>query len=179
MYITMRIIDLSLEINNNLPVFEGDPKAEIEELQTFKKDGWNMKRFHISGHDGTHVNVQIHGLAKGKNLDKYKLEDFIGEAVLFESIKDIQPDIGLIVAKRNIDKTLAQIIVDRRPKFVGLSSRYELNVDIEKFFFKNDILVYERIAHTNKLPKRFIFHGVPLKIKNGDGSPVRAYAIVN
>jgi arylformamidase len=175
----MHIIDLSIEIKNGMHVFPGDPEVEIENIQTFKKDGWNMKRLHINGHDGTHVNVQIHGLCKGKNLDQYKLEDFIGESVLFESITDIQHDIGLVVAKRNIDKTLAQIIVDRRPKFVGLSSRYELNVDIEKFFFKNDIISFEKVAHTDKLPKRFIFYGVPLKIKNGDGSPVRAYAIIN
>ena len=174
----MKIIDLSLEISNDLPVYPGDPAVNIEQIQKYEKDGWNMKRLHINGHDGTHVNMPIHGLSVGKSLEDYKLEDFIGETVLFETIEDIKPGVGLIVAKQNIDMELAQIIADKRPKFVGLASKFEMDVNVEKFFFENDILVFEKIANTKQLPKRFIFHDVPLKIKEGDGSPIRAYAII-
>lgn len=116
-------------------------------------------------------------MAKGKSLDDYKIEDFIGETILFETIEDIQPGLGLLVAKENIDMDLAKIIVEKKPKFVALAN-FEMDIVVEKFFFENDILCYERITNTKDLPKRFIFHGVPLKIKDGDGSPVRAYAII-
>jgi arylformamidase len=175
----MQIIDLSLEISNDLPVFPGDPAVDIEQLQTFTKDGWNMKRFHINGHDGTHVNVPIHGLAVGKNLDAYQVEDFIGETILFENIGGVETGLGIIVANQNIDMDLAKQIAEQRPKFVGLASQFEMDVAVEKFFFGQNLIVYERIANTARLPQRFIFHGVPLKIKEGDGSPVRAYAIIN
>jgi arylformamidase len=175
----MKIIDLSLPLYTGMPVFPGDPEVEIKLVQTFAKDSWNMRRLHISGHDGTHVNTQIHGMGKGKNLDDYKLEDFVGETILFENIEDVKAGIGIIVSKQNIDMNLAKEIAKRKPKFVGLASEFEMDVDVEKYFFKQDILVYERLANTHLLPKKFIFHGVPLKIKEGDGSPIRAYAIID
>jgi len=49
---------------------------------------------------------------------------------------------------------------------------------IEQYLLSNDIILFERLANTNKLPKKFLFYGAPLKIKDGDGSPVRAFAIL-
>jgi kynurenine formamidase len=43
---------------------------------------------------------------------------------------------------------------------------------------KEDIVLFERIANTNQLPDEFEFYGMPLNIKDGDGSPVRAFAVV-
>jgi len=137
-----------------------------------------MRRLKINGHDVTHVNAQIHGMLKGRSLNDYKIEEFIGESLLYETDEEIKEEIRLIVINKNIDMKLAEIIVEKKPKFVGLSSEYEMDLDVEKYFFKNDLLVFERIANTNLLPKRFIFHGVPLKIKDGNGSPIRAYAIL-
>ncbi|MCR2032982.1 cyclase family protein [Anaerofustis stercorihominis] len=52
------------------------------------------------------------------------------------------------------------------------------NFDAHDIFLSNDILIVENLANLDKLDinKNYIFHFVPLKIKNGDGSPVRAYA---
>ena len=73
---------------------------------------------------------------------------------------------------------LAQVIVKKRPPFIGLSSEFEIDEDVEKNLLKNDIICFERLANTENLPKSFFFHGAPLKIKEGDGSPVRAYATI-
>jgi len=35
----MRIIDLTLELSNELPVFPGDPEVDIQLTQSFEKDG--------------------------------------------------------------------------------------------------------------------------------------------
>jgi len=42
------------------------------------------------------------------------------------------------------------------------------------------IISYENLVNTEKLPgdKQFMFYGYPLKIKDGDGSPVRAVAVI-
>ena len=42
------------------------------------------------------------------------------------------------------------------------------------------IISYENLVNTEKLPsgKQFVFYGFPLKIRDGDGSPVRAVAII-
>lgn len=47
-------------------------------------------------------------------------------------------------------------------------------------FFKGQTVFVEGLVRTGELPEgRFFFSAAPLKIENGDGSPVRAYAIVD
>ena len=174
----MRIIDLSCPIYTGMSVYPGDPEVLIERVDTFERDQWNMARIHINTHDGTHVNVPIHATKDGKNLDDYPLEAFMGEAVLFSSEADIQRGIGVIFGDVNIDQALAELIVERQPKFVGLSDRFEFDIAVERFLLEAGVISFEHLANTEALPNHFIFYGAPLNLRKGDGSPVRAYAIV-
>jgi kynurenine formamidase len=173
----MKIIDLTLPIYAGMPVYPGDPEVEIEQIQTLEKDGWNMKRIHMNGHDGTHVNAAAHCKIKGKTLDDYTVNDFCGDCTMYEDVADLAPEKGVIFSKQNISMELAKIIVEKKPKFVGLSAEFEYDEEVEIFLLQNDIICFERLANTDQLPETFFFHGAPLKIREGDGSPIRAYAI--
>jgi len=170
------ILDLTLPISENMWIYPGDKKPSLALVSKFKDDGWNMRRIKMNSHDGTHINVPIHGTKNGKNLDDYEILDFMGLSVLFENEQDIQKDIGLIFNKKNINWDIAKKIVEIRPKFIGLPAKFEFDIEIEKYLLEEDIISFERLTNTEKLPKKFIFHGVPLKILKGDGSPIRAYA---
>ncbi len=172
----MTTIDLTQQIYSGMPVFPGDPEVVVEDIQEYSKDGWNMKRLHINLHDGTHVNVPIHGTSNGVNLDAYSINDFIGESVLYESVEDIKPNVGIIFSTHDLNREIAEIIVKQKPKFVGLSDKFEFDIEIEKYLLENGIISFEKLTNTDKLPKYFTFYGVPLNIKQGDGSPVRAFA---
>lgn len=175
----MKIIDLTLPIYQGMPVYPGDQEMVLEQIPIAQKGGWNMKRIHMNGHDGTHVNASIHWKKNGKTLDDYKLEDFCGKCSIYESTQDIKSNEGIVFIKQNITMEMAKIILQKRPKFVGLSSQFEFDEKVEQFFLENEIICFERLANTEKLPKNFFFHGAPLKIKNGDGSPIRAYAVID
>ena len=136
-----------------------------------------MKRIHINTHDATHVNVPIHATQNGKTLDDYSVEDFVGDAVIFETPQDIEPGIGLIFRHQNIDMELAKMIAEKKPKFIGLASTFEFDESVEKYLLAEGIISFERLANTEKLANKFKFYGVPLPIKASDGSPVRAFAI--
>lgn len=174
----MKIIDLTLPLYTGMPVYPGDPEASIELIQTIDKHGWNMRRLEINTHDGTHVNSPIHGIANGKSLDDFPLESFCGSAIIFTSEKPLAKDMGIIFRDRNIDQATAKKILQVHPRFVGLSSQFEVDVEIEKELLKADIMLFERLCNLDRLPQAFEFYGMPLKIKQGDGSPVRAFAIV-
>lgn len=177
--IFMKIIDLSQKLYHNMPVYPGDPPVIIEQVQTFSKDGWNMKRMTVNLHDGTHVNIPIHGTKDGRTLDSYFVDHFIGESIVFKNKEDIVSRYGIIFNTKNIDWDLAKIIADRKPRFVGLSEDFDFDEEIEKFLLGKGIISYERLANTKKLPKKFMFYGVPLNIKEADGSPVRAFAVID
>lgn len=174
----MKIIDLSQTLYDHMPVYPGDLDVIIEQIQTFAKDGWNMKRIHVNLHDGTHVNIPIHGTKNGCSLDSYSIDDFIGKSFLFKSKKDIKTGYGVIFSDKNIDWDLAKIIATRKPKFVSLSEKFEFDIEIEKFLLGKSIISFERLTNTQKLPREFMFYGVPLNIKEADGGPVRAFAVI-
>ncbi len=174
----MKIIDLSQPIHPEMWVYPGDSKVNISMAEVFADTGWNMRRIEINSHDGTHVNVPIHATVDGKNLDDYQIHDFLGNATLYESEKDIKPNLGLIFNKTDITWDIAKKVVEIGPKFIGMPAHFEFDIEIERYLLEQGIISFERLEHTDKLPKHFFFHGVPLKIQEGDGSPVRAYAIV-
>lgn len=174
----MKIIDLSGEIYSGMPVFPGDPEVEIKQECSIENDEWNMKRITMNSHDSTHVNVPIHSKLWGKTLDDYSLSDFIAKARTFENEEDIRNDQALIFSRIDITQEIAEKIVEIRPPFIWVPEHFEFNLDIEKYLLENDIISFERLVNTDKLPKEFLFNGVPLKIKDWDGSPVRAYAII-
>lgn len=174
----MKIVDLTLPLYTGMPVFPGDPEVSIEPIQTYELQGWNMRRLQLNSHDGTHVNVPIHGTASGKNLDDYRLDDFCGPAQIYLPDVPMSPENGIFFRDQNIDEELAAAIKKVRPRFIGLSYSFEFNVDIEKDLLEAGIISYERIANLGLLPLEFDFYGMPLHIKNGDGSPVRAFALV-
>lgn len=174
----MKIIDLTLPLYTGMPVYPGTPEASIERAFTFDKTGWNMARLQINSHDGTHVNTPIHGAQEGKNLDDYTLDSFIGPAKIFNDDIKLTHGEGVIFRDKNIDRENLSWILKERPHFIGLSSDYEIDEEIEKELLKEDVVVFERLANADELPNEFMFYGVPLKIRDGDGSPVRAFAVV-
>lgn len=162
-----------------MPVYPGDPEASIELIQTIKKNDWNMRRIEMNTHDGTHVNAQVHGIENGKNLDDYSLGQFCGPARIYSPSIPMNANEGIIFRDQNIDKEIAQKIKAVRPHFVGLSSKFDINIEIEKDLLKEDIILFEGLANLGQLPETFNFYGMPLKIKNGDGSPTRAFAVID
>lgn len=171
----MKIIDLSVSIQKGMFVYPGDPEVDIEQLHTIAEDEWNMKRLHLNSHDGTHVNAQVHCVENGRSLDDYDLAEFCGNAVIYKPGVAVGPETG-VVFREVLTMEIAKQLLPSRPKFFGLSK--EADESVEKFLLKHDAVLFERLSNTEELPERFEFFGVPLKITDGDGSPVRAFAVV-
>jgi len=175
----MKVVDLTLPMHAEMEVYPGDPRPRYDLIEKFDETGWNMRRLEMNGHDGTHVNVPLHATAAGRNLDECALGEFVGQSVLYESDDDIKPGMGLIFHATDISWDIARLIVEISPSFIGLPARFEFDVAIERWLLERDVISFERLINTDQLPKTFVFHGAPLKIVHGDGSPVRAYAVID
>ena len=174
----MKIIDLSLPLTHKMSVYPGDPKVDIVEIHTLEKKGWNLRQLTLSTHLGTHVNVPYHMVKDGKKLDRYSLDSFIGPAVVYKEGILFDKQTGVIFGEQNIDQKIAELLIGNLPKFVGLSSKFQFEVPIEKLLLEHGIISFENLVNTERLPDKFMFYGVPLNISGADGSPVRAFAIV-
>lgn len=174
----MKIIDLTKPLYDHMPVYPGDPDVIITKIQTFEKEGWNMHRIQMNLHDGTHVNAPIHMSKNGKTLDDISLDSFWGQCELYSDKNNFNKSTGVIFTSHNIDMQIAEKLVQNPPKFIGLSEKFEFDIAVEKFLLEHEIISYENLANCERLPEKFTFYGFPLRIKDADGSPVRAVAFV-
>jgi len=72
----MKLIDLSMPLDNKTPAYPGDPQIEVNQIAEIEKKGWNERRLNINTHCGTHVDAPAHMLAGASTLDNLQLEKF-------------------------------------------------------------------------------------------------------
>ena len=151
----MNIIDLSTPIYDKMPVFPGDPDVFVRPIeQEIDGEKWYMKQLTICTHDATHVNVPAHTDKTGKTLDEYPLERFCGDAVLYETEEDLRKGVGVIFdVQHDFTMELAKLAIERGVAFVGLTNDFDL--EVERYTLEHDLISFERLVHTEKLPKNF------------------------
>lgn len=176
----MTIIDLSQPIYDGMPVFPGDPEVSVKPFLTVEKDEWAVSQLTMVTHDGTHINVPRHIDVAGKTLSSFSLSDFISKSRVYENDASIVKGEGVLFVDANIDMETAQVIVEKKPAFVGLSDAFDFDLEVERYLLVHNILSFEKLANCHQLPKKqsFMFYGIPLNLKEADGSPVRAFAIL-
>lgn len=75
------IIDISVPISTELPVWPGDPAITIElACDVCCGDAATVRRLHLGSHTGTHVDAFSHFLPDGDSLSQMSLAPYVGEA---------------------------------------------------------------------------------------------------
>ncbi|NCC24461.1 MAG: cyclase family protein [Deltaproteobacteria bacterium] len=177
----MTILDLTLPLNPNMAVYPGDPPVEIDTVHTLETHGWELRRISLGTHAGTHVNVPSHMISGGASLADLPLTRFQGPTVLWRPGSDAPSGLGLIVAGPGLDMDLVPVVLAAAPPFVGFPVEAEPDPDVEKALLAAGIVVYENLLGVDRLSsvQSFQFWGLPLTIMDGDGSPIRAVALVD
>ncbi|MBS3102320.1 cyclase family protein [Candidatus Woesearchaeota archaeon] len=77
-----------------------------------------------------------------------------------------------------LEKSGAEFLANKKVKAVGIDSvgveRSQAGHETHKILFKKNIPIIEGLELSKIKPGRYFFIGLPLKIKNGDASPIRA-----
>ena len=233
----MKLIDLSQEIYNGMPVYPGHQRTSIFEMKTHEETaaingtGYSSITCGIlmSDHGPTHVDAELHidPSPTAKSIDQLELEKFyapcicldlthiqgeetyITKAVLEEALKKA----GLTIEKGDIvllytghydrtypdyakwlfnypglDREATEWLCDLGVVNLGIDqpsvdSSLEMkrkNYPCHTVCKERHLLNIENMAHLDKVAgKRFILSALPLKIRGGSGSPVRAVAILD
>lgn len=171
----MKIIDLSQTIHSNMPVYPGDPEVNVSLVHTYKTHSWTLRKLELSTHTGTHVDAFSHMHASAASLDEIPLKRFFGEARVVSDKIPLKQGIGLFFTEK-ISIEMLDTLLQAKPNFVG----GHLTEDLERALLANEIITYTDLINLEQLPfdYSFTFYGLPLKIQEGDGSPVRAIAIL-
>jgi arylformamidase len=90
----VKIYDITVPINPNMPVWPGDPQVEISRVSKIEEGAnANVSHLSLSAHTGTHVDAPYHFIPQGVPLDQVPLNSFVGEADVLEI-----PKVDLITA---------------------------------------------------------------------------------
>ncbi len=198
-----KIIDLSVLINEQTPVFPGDPKATVTSGSILEKNGYQDHNISISTHVGTHIDAPAHMVTGGKNLDEFPIDKLLGKGVCIkvndkfdiEVIRKVDIEEGDIVLFHTgmnnkyfeteyfekypaMTEDLANYLVSKGVKLVGFDSCSPDHdpFPIHKILLGNDILIIENLTNLDQLAgKRFKIYALPLKLEV-DGAPARVVA---
>lgn len=96
MFKVKKIVDLSVPLTNDTPIYPGDPEPNISVAATIENEGYNLHYVHIGSHTGTHVDAPYHICPTGEKIDESDLHLFIGTGVVISVLgKEEQEPIGL------------------------------------------------------------------------------------
>lgn len=71
-------------ISENMTVYPGTDPPKLELESTYEKDGFKETLLTVSSHTGTHMDSPSHLFAGRTNLDSFKIEQFIGKALVID-----------------------------------------------------------------------------------------------
>ena len=172
----MTVIDLSKSLSTGMEIYPGDPEVDISVAQDLSETGWEVRRLAMGSHTGTHVDAFSHSASGGSSLDHIPLHRFAGEARRIRPDQPLPQDVGMIFDHHIPVQREGEILAARPPFIGGLG----LDEDIERRLLAAGILTFDGLTNLDALPldAPFTFCGFPLKIAEGDGSPIRAVALV-
>jgi len=200
----MKIIDLTMPLDEKTPNFPGDPKIEIKR-HTLPKYKVGKTFLSIHSHIATHIDAPSHMIENGKTLSDYPMEKFVGEAVVMDVLGMDKIEADLSTVKEDdivffytdhsrkaydpdyfqnnpvITKETGKALIEKKIKTVGLDSFTPDNepYDIHKMFLSNDILIVENLVNLKSVTgRRFQCFILPLKLTHADGAPCRVVGII-
>lgn len=200
----MRIVDLSVAVTEEMPIYPGDPPVKIQPAGVLARDGFADHTLSFGTHTGTHIDAPMHMLAGGKSLDQMPIDQFVGKGCYvkvdgqfkLETLKqaDIEPgDIVLFHTGMSdlygepayfkdypaLSEEMANYLVDQKVKMVGFDTASTDNLKgfpIHKILLAGDILLIENLTNLAPLAgKKFKVYALPLKL-SVDGAPARVVA---
>ena len=106
----MKIIDISILIDDKLPLWPGSALLEVNKISSISKgDEVNETRVSMNMHTGTHIDAPLHFVKNGKAIDSLPLDIFIGSVFVAE-IKDVKEITADDINKLDIPKETTRIL---------------------------------------------------------------------
>ena len=129
----MKVIDLTLTISENIPIFPGSPKPNFINWENIEKDGYNLELLFLSTHTGTHIDAPHHFLKKGQKIHQIMTKRLVTEAVLIKIRKDSDQSItktDLVKFEKRYGK------IDEGSTVVFYTG-WQKNLEKKSYFLKN------------------------------------------
>jgi arylformamidase len=100
----MKIYDITVPIQRDMPVYEGDPGVKIDAWSAFANgDSSNVSILNFGAHTGTHVDAPAHFIEGARRIDALPLEVLIGVARVIRVPDDATEITTEFIAQSDLD----------------------------------------------------------------------------
>jgi arylformamidase len=107
--VTMKIIDITLNIFPGMPVWPGDDPVTLERRSKIENgDNANISYLGLSAHTGTHVDAPYHFLPEGGTVDNLSLDALVGPAQVVQVPSNVE-----VIDADAIDNLHLEPVVER------------------------------------------------------------------
>jgi len=91
----MKIYDVTVAVSEGVPIYEGDPRVEIESVRSIAGgDNANVSHLCLGAHTGTHVDAPNHFIDGTRRVEDLDIEKLVGPCRVIEvdkSVMSIEP----------------------------------------------------------------------------------------
>lgn len=191
----MRIIDISQEVLS-CKVYPGDPAPCGERIKKME-DGevYNLSRFSMCAHNGTHIDAPYHFIRDGKTVDEIPGESFVGNCYVCrhdgfieaEDATDILHKAAdaweriLIAGKATVTAEAAKVFAEAGVKLIGNESQTvgpeDAPMEVHLILLGAGVVLLEGIVLKDVAEGKYFLSAMPLCLAGFDGAPCRAYLI--
>ena len=129
----MAILDLTLTISKNLPMFPGSPKPQFISWSTIKKDGYNLELLFLSSHSGTHMDAPYHFIKNGKKIHEIPVSRLTNNAILIK----LRKKANQAISKNDIIKFEKKYGIIQKNATIIFATGWQKNLQSKYYFEKN------------------------------------------
>lgn len=202
----MKLYDISMTVSETMTVYK-NIEANRPILSVIKDQGGvHESRLSLNLHTGTHIDAPLHMIASGKKITDYPLETFVRPCTVLD-LTDVKDKITagdlekkaivagdfLLLKTRNsktddfdpgfvyLDASGAEYLASKGIVGVGIDSlgieRSQPDHKTHKTLLSKQIAILEGLRLQGIEAKSYLLLALPLKIENGEASPVRAVLV--
>ena len=187
----MKYIDVTRSIFAGMEKYPTDPEVRISVFKSLKKgDSCDLCELTLGSHTGTHVDAPSHILEGAPGVDNIAIKDLICEAIvtdianLFKN-EDLQElsrsGVKAVLFKndpRGLTAKEAEKLISSGIKVVGtdrmsIEGAADKNHPAHRLLLAKGVVIVENLDLTEAALGKYKLICLPLKIKDGDGSPAR------
>ena len=107
----MRVIDISVPISPDLPVWPGDPPVELERIANIAEGAnANVSRLACGVHVGTHVDAPVHFVEGAASIESLALDRLIGRAYVAE-FDEIEVIDGIALDSADLPAEVSRLLI--------------------------------------------------------------------
>ena len=208
MFTEKNIYDISMEINEDMPLYPGTERTKVIRRKNYKDDGFNLTSISMSTHAGTHIDAPFHFINGGKKINDISLDNFIikvqvvkinnereittqelkqknieNSALLFKTINSkISDNSSFYKDYVSLNEKASRYLISKGIKFIGIDylsvEKYEnSSQQVHKLLLENEVILLEGLNLRKIKPDEYTLIALPLKIKDSEGTPVRAVLV--